>query len=865
MDLLQALIILALLYLLTRMSQLDKSVKRLQQQLTELTLHKAADTARSRVKTTAPDLDLDPIELKTPADLSGQQTAHSGATVKAEPATSFAMRHRVFDQAVAWLKRYFTEGNLIVRAGLVVLFFGVAFLLRYANQHSVLSDQFKMLSVAALGVTLLSLGWWLRTKRLTYGLILQGGGLGVLYMTVFASLRLLHLIPPPASFTLLLLIVVLSAFLALVQNSKSLAVMAVSGGFLAPILSASGTGDHIILFSYYAMLNLGIVAIAWFKSWRSLNLLGFVFTFVIASAWAVLQYKPSTLPSAQFFLILFFLFYVLIAILFARRQPPNLKGYVDASLVFGVPLVGFGLQSALVHEYAYGLAYSAFIVGAFYSALYVCCKRFGGATYTLLSEAYLSLAVVFLSLTVPFALSGEWVASVWALEGVAVLWISLRQKRQLGAIFALALQGFSGLAWVAGLAARDSGAVLLNSVFLAGVLLALSTALSSYLLRHYSWAIGQFTQRLAQPLLIFALSSWFINGASEIFMQLGSYQYLALLLFVALSCASLGALELKLQWHELRYSSVGLLIFMLLSATWASLNLSHPGAQLGWFGWPIALVVYALLLRLRDHQPLRPMAVQQLHTLGWILLALLATWEFYWLFENFLTLPHEWSFVALMPVSVTFVWLTLTIKRWPFNQHFLLYLNRASLSLIAFMLLWSLLANGFNAEGLGRLPYLPLLNLLDAAQLAVLITLGAWWRAVCLHNIRLKTTRWGWGFIAGFIFLWCNAMLLRSLHHWFGLDYQWQAIQSSVLAQAALSVLWTLSGLSLMLIATFRHWRDVWLAAAALLLAVIAKLFLFDLYGSNTLETILSFIVVGILLLIVGYFSPLPPKTKRPQ
>jgi uncharacterized membrane protein len=40
---------------------------------------------------------------------------------------------------------------------------------------------------------------------------------------------------------------------------------------------------------------------------------------------------------------------------------------------------------------------------------------------------------------------------------------------------------------------------------------------------------------------------------------------------------------------------------------------------------------------------------------------------------------------------------------------------------------------------------------------------------------------------------------------------------------------------------------------------VIAKLFLIDLSRIGSVERIISFVGVGLLMLVVGYFSPLPP------
>ena len=63
-----------------------------------------------------------------------------------------------------------------------------------------------------------------------------------------------------------------------------------------------------------------IFAVAWVRPWRALNVLGFVFTFGIGTAWGVLKYRPELFGSTEPFLLLFFAFYLFIPILYARRQ-----------------------------------------------------------------------------------------------------------------------------------------------------------------------------------------------------------------------------------------------------------------------------------------------------------------------------------------------------------------------------------------------------------------------------------------------------------------------------------------------------------------------------------------------------------------
>jgi uncharacterized membrane protein len=285
---------------------------------------------------------------------------------------------RAIDMAQAWL----FGGNTVLRVGVLLLFLGLAFLLRYATEGMVVPVQVRYAGVAASAVALLGLGWWLRLRNPSYALMLQGAGIAVMYLTVFAAMRLHPLLDPKAALALLVIVTVCSAILAVAQNALGLAAAAALGGFAAPILTSTGSGNHVALFSYFILLNSGIFAIAWFKAWRLLNLIGFVGTFGIGFAWGLRSYTPELLWSTEPFLLLFFLMYVAIGLLFARRKlreaadapverdallrwSARQGDYVDGTVLFGPPLVGFGLQYAVIQHIEFAAAFSALALGLF--------------------------------------------------------------------------------------------------------------------------------------------------------------------------------------------------------------------------------------------------------------------------------------------------------------------------------------------------------------------------------------------------------------------------------------------------------------------------------------------------------------------
>jgi len=92
---------------------------------------------------------------------------------------------------VAW----FLRGNPLLKTGIVVLFLGLAFLLRYASERVHIPIGLRYLSVAGGGLAAVVAGWKLQSRKREYGLVLQGFGVAVMYLTSLAALKM-HPLPP---------------------------------------------------------------------------------------------------------------------------------------------------------------------------------------------------------------------------------------------------------------------------------------------------------------------------------------------------------------------------------------------------------------------------------------------------------------------------------------------------------------------------------------------------------------------------------------------------------------------------------------------------------------------------------------------
>ena len=765
---------------------------------------------------------------------------------------------------IAFIRNFFTGGNTLVRVGVIVLFFGVAFLLRYMAEHTHVPIEVRLSGVALLSIALVVLGWHLRTTRTGYALALQGGGVGILYLVVFAALRLYSILPAAIAFPLLALIAIISAILAILQNSLSFALLAVSGGFLAPVLASTGQGSHVVLFSYYAVLNAGILGIAWFKAWRPLNIAGFLFTFAIGTIWGVLKYRPEDFATTEPFLALFFLFYLGISILFTFRQRVDLTGYIDGTLIFGTPIVVFALQSGMLHDRLMSLAYSALAMSALYLTIAWVIKRRNADSQRFLIESFIALGVAFLTLAIPLALDARWNAATWALEGAALVWVGCRQNRILPRVFGALLNIAAGCVSMTEFKITDAHwALPLGDYF--GLLVQTSAAIFSARTLHvHRQNLHEAEHSVSGVLYWWGLLWWLIGGIGELHRYVPGFEMSAALVFVTITTLASGEIYRRTQLGAARIAALLQLPAMIGFAVYAALNLQHPAADGGWWAWPAAFAgLYYLMFR-HEGAPRALLANGLNSVAAWVFLGLLS-WELAWQISHRIAGGGSWPAAAWAVIPALFLWQLprlVTRVKWPFAKNREAYLFGAGVGVALYLAAWSLITNCSSAADASPLPYVPLINPLDLAQTFVLLVLLRYWRflrAVTSPGFTRVDKQLPLPTLAALAFIWLNAVLLRTLHHWFGVALTLEDLMASTLVQTSLSLFWSILALLTMLVATQKRNRLVWLVGAALLGVVIAKLFLIDLSRSGSVERIVSFVGVGLLMLVVGYFSPLPP------
>jgi uncharacterized membrane protein len=751
------------------------------------------------------------------------------------------------------LTNYFTGGNLLVRIGGVILFFGLAFLVKYAAEHSIISIEVRLWGIGLAAVALIATGWKLRDREGAYGQILQGLGVAMLYLVIYGASKFYGLLSLEMAFVLMLGVVVLGSILAVIEDSLPLALFATAGGFLVPILTSSGDGSHVTLFSYYAFLNLGLFMVAWFRSWRVLNVVGFLFTFVIASAWGVLRYKSGLFATTEPFLILYFLMYLSISILFTIKHPYEPKNLVDGTLVFGLPVIAFPLQVSLVTVFAYGEAYSAVALGVLYAGLFFWLRN--KERTLLLAQSFLALSVVFFTIAIPYIFDADVSAALWSLEGTAAIWLGLKQNRMLTRYFGILMLTISIVVYHTTL---GNAYWISVTEYIGYIIIMISSLTAAYLLDRQKQKLPDFNTFIVKVFLGIGIVLWFV-ASLRVIPPGYFYHGQDTLLVLVVGASLLFMLGKFLSWRLLltvlqSVLPLGILIF--LSGMNKSLFDVHPFEDWGLWSLGTLFVLHISMLYLHRKEWKYE---KHLHIIGLWFFVLLGSVELHYHVGKLYPLgTYSLLSMAVVPLVVSVgLLLPKAYKGWMKAQREGYQMLGAGGLLIA-LGLWQLRAFGLSSVG----NYIPLFNLLDMMQIMVLSVMVYWvYRQKSVLSEDGRKSLYILLSMMGFLLI--TVLFARVVHHTQGVAYSLHALWQSDYFQTGLSLLWSSIAIVLMLLSKRYKHRVLWMAGFGLLIVVVLKLFFVELANSGTIERIISFMVVGTLLLLIGYFVPMPPSEEE--
>jgi len=781
-----------------------------------------------------------------------------------EPAGSILAEHQ-------WLANLF-KGNVLAKIGVIILFFGIASGLKLAVDMGLFPISVRLMLGAFAAIALSVFGYHRaqRPEHRMFGLAMQGGGLGVLYLLVYFMLARYQIVSETLAFILFTLIGVSCVLLAARQDGRSLAMLGISGAFLSPVMVANSGGSQITLFSYFLLLNTFIISVNWFKGWRELNMSGFIFTLVIGMNWAFRSYVPSDFPVSETFLILFFLLYSATPVLFNLFNAPGRLSWGDGMLLYGTPLAAAALQNHLLQGQDMTLAWNACAAGAYYLLLWWAIHRRPTEETVWLEKSLLGIAIGFFTIAIPLAFNAQLTSAFWTLEGFGVLYLGVKQNRFLARLSGSALQVVAGIYFYAHSHELQRAFPIFNDFYVGSLIVVVASFASALLLRHddnlptgtekkITEALPISTADLALPFLYWGLLWWFAAGFSEIFrFSLPAYQSATWLGLCLLSFLFLEWFGVRRNWRAMRQPTLLLLPAIFLAAYNSYLKHDHILTGSMFMLIPLSLFAQYWLLYRHDRDSV-PSACQLRHATGYWFLVLLASNELGWVSAQISPAHALWLWLA-WGIAGAFGILAslhgLKQEKWPFSTHRSLYLDTMQLPVVLALSIWVIYGNLSQSGGGSGLPYLPLLNAFDLVQLLAMYAIWKWLRITASTLLPA---------LYAIAFLWVSTEAARLTHHWGGVPFEWHSLLASSMLQAGLSMLWTAIAMGVMIYASQKKLRSLWFNGFGLLAIVGIKLMMVDLSNKGTAVWTVSLIGIALLIIATSYFSPAPPKNEITQ
>lgn len=306
------------------------------------------------------------------------------------------------------------------RIGILALVIGIAFFMRYAFENNWITETGRVVMGIFAGMTLIYLGDYLRQKYTSYASTLTGGGIAVLYLSIYSSFQYYHIFNQEAAFVAMVIITAIGAFFAIRYDQISLAVLSILGGFLTPLLLSTGTNNQIGLFSYMTILNLGILAISFYRNWQKLNLLGFLATLFLYLGWSAQYYDAKDLFITEAFLTLWFIIYS-VAVISHNMLSKKKTDATDLTLIILNGLVYFGISySLLIKDYGDYLGFfTVLMAGVYFVFAYVSYQA--NSEDKELALFFPGLSIFFLTIAAPIQFDGFWVTIAWAIEAAILV------------------------------------------------------------------------------------------------------------------------------------------------------------------------------------------------------------------------------------------------------------------------------------------------------------------------------------------------------------------------------------------------------------------------------------------------------------
>jgi uncharacterized membrane protein len=227
----------------------------------------------------------------TPEPTFGYSYAAAGESEKS------AFESRVADytaNARADLEKFIGE-NLISKIGIIILIIGVGIGVKYSIDNELISPLARIIVGYVFGFGLIGLAIKLKPKYHNFSAALISGGMAIMYFVTYFAFSLYGLIPQSSAFALMGMFTVFTVAAAVFYGRQVIAHIGLVGAYAVPFLLSSDSGNYLMLFSYMAVVNSGILVIAFKKDWTPVFYTASGFTWLIFFGWFVSKYSGEHL------------------------------------------------------------------------------------------------------------------------------------------------------------------------------------------------------------------------------------------------------------------------------------------------------------------------------------------------------------------------------------------------------------------------------------------------------------------------------------------------------------------------------------------------------------------------------------------
>lgn len=322
------------------------------------------------------------------------------------------------------LEKFIGE-NILNKIGIIITIIGVAIGAKYSIENDLISPLTRIILGYLTAIGLLGFGIKLKKKYESYSAVLVSGSIVILYFITFFAYSFYGLIPQVFAFALMVVFTAFTVVAAISYNRQVIAHIGLVGAYAVPFLLSDGSGKVEVMFSYMAIINIGILIISFKKYWKSLYYSAFIFTWLIFAFWFFFDYYPEEqYELALTFLTVFFLIFysTFIAYKMLKKEAFN-SGDVVLLLLNSFIFYGFGYAilngnetgSQLLGLFTLGNAVIHFIVSVLFYKM-----KLGDKKLFYLASA---MVLVFITITIPVQLEGNWVTLLWITEAALLFWL----------------------------------------------------------------------------------------------------------------------------------------------------------------------------------------------------------------------------------------------------------------------------------------------------------------------------------------------------------------------------------------------------------------------------------------------------------